>query len=51
MANYMQKINLKPYIVFKYLKFKTSGNLVGGWEPMPDNANPKQHIFVASMDI
>ena len=35
---------------FQVFKFKTSDNLVG-WEPMPDNAGPKQQILVASMDI
>ena len=29
---------------------KTSDNLIGR-EPMPNSANPKKHIFVASMDI
>ena len=34
------KIQLDTSYSFQVFKFKTSDNLVG-WEPMPDNANPK----------
>ena len=44
------KTQLGSHIVFKFFKFTTSDNLIG-WESMPDSANPKEQIFVASMDI
>ena len=46
----MQKINVKPHIVFEFFKFKISGKLIG-FEPMPDIASTKSHIFVALVDI
>ena len=46
----MQKVNVKPHIVFEFFKFKISDSLIG-WEPMLNIASPKLYIFAASVDI